>query len=99
MAVAEYNYLRFGNPFEFGIRYLLAGADQNRIKLDARYVLPGLYFNLFCLPDFSPVFPWVRSAFRYPFDSPDYPFPPRILHRSDGGSAVPRAVYPGRVSL
>jgi hypothetical protein len=75
-AVAEYNYLRFGNPFEFGIRYLLAGADQNRIKLDTRYVLPGLYFNLFCPPDFSPVFPWVRLALRQPFNSPDYPFPP-----------------------
>jgi hypothetical protein len=74
--VAEYNYLRFGNPFEFGIRYLLAGADQNRIKLDTRYLLPGLYFNLFCPPDYSPVFPWVRTVFRFPFNSPEVPFPP-----------------------
>src|SRR5262249_6280047 len=75
-AVAGYNYVRFGNPFEFGIRYLLAGADQNRIKLDTRFVAPGLYFNLFCPPDFSAVFPFVRPALRNPFNSPDYPFPP-----------------------
>jgi hypothetical protein len=74
--VAIYNYARFGDPLEFGIRYLLAGADQNRIKLDPRYVLPGLYFNLFCLPEFGPVFPWIRAVFRYPFDSANYSFPP-----------------------
>jgi hypothetical protein len=76
VVVVAYNYARFGNPFEFGIRYLLAGADQNRIKLDTRFVAPGLYFNLFCPPDFDPVFPFVRTAFRNPFNSPKYPFPP-----------------------
>jgi hypothetical protein len=75
-AVAAYNYARFGNPFEFGIRYLLAGADQNRIALSSRNVPPGLYFMLFCAPGFGPVFPWVRTVFRNPFDSPNYPFPP-----------------------
>ena len=73
--VAVYNYQRFGNPFEFGIRYLLTGANQNRIKLSAGNVIPGLYFMLFCPPDFSPVFPWVRLVFRYPFNSPDAHFP------------------------
>ena len=76
MVLAAYNFARFGNPFEFGVRYLLAGANQNRIRLAAGNVLPGLYFFGFCAPDFSPVFPWVRLAFRYPFDSPDYAFPP-----------------------
>jgi hypothetical protein len=74
-AVAAYNYLRFGDPFEFGIRYLLAGANQNRINLSTRYVAPGFYFLLFCAPDFSPVFPWIRHMFRYPFNSPQYAFP------------------------
>jgi hypothetical protein len=74
--IAAYNYLRFGNPFEFGLRYLLAGPNQNRIRLASEYVLPGLYFWLACPPDLSPVFPWVRLAFRYPFDSPEYGFPP-----------------------
>ena len=74
-AVAAYNYQRFGNPFEFGIRYLLTGANQNRIKLTAGNVMPGLYFMLFCPPDFSPVFPWVRLVLRYPFNSPNFHFP------------------------
>src|SRR5260370_5072547 len=38
-------------------------------------MLPGLYFWIMCSPDLSPVFPWVRLAFRYPFNSLDYPFP------------------------
>lgn len=62
LAVAAYNYARFGNPFEFGIRYLLAGVNQNRVRLALANVLPGLYYMLFCPPDFSPVFPWVRIA-------------------------------------
>jgi hypothetical protein len=74
-AVAAYNYQRFGNPFEFGIRYLLTGENQNRIKLAAGNVIPGLYFMLFCPPDFSPVFPWVRLVLRYPFNSPESHFP------------------------
>jgi hypothetical protein len=74
-AVAAYNYQRFGDPFEFGLRYLLAGRNQNRIRLTFENILPGLYFWLVCPPDFSPVFPWVRLAFRYPFNSLNYPFP------------------------
>jgi hypothetical protein len=75
-AVAAYNYQRFGDPFEFGLRYLLAGPNQNRIRLAPGNILPGLYFWLVCPPDLSPVFPWVRLAFRHPFNLPAYPFPP-----------------------
>lgn len=76
VAIAIYNYLRFNNPFEFGVNYLLASAtNQNRIKLSADFLLPGLYFFLLCAPNFSPVFPWVRLAFRYPFGSPTHSFP------------------------
>jgi hypothetical protein len=83
---AEYNYLRFGNPFEFGIRYLLAGANQNRISLAVANVLPGLYFMLFCAPDFGPVFPWVRLVFRYPFNSVNYAFPPGYFIEATAGA-------------
>jgi hypothetical protein len=75
-AVAAYNYQRFGNPFEFGVRYLLAGPNQSRIRLAAENIATSLYFWLACPPDLSGVFPWVRLAFRYPFNSPDYSFPP-----------------------
>ncbi len=76
-AVAMYNYARFGNPFDFGLRYLLSGPDQNRVKLSTEYVLPGLYYWLICPPNISQVFPWVtlEFPFRYPFNEVR-PFPP-----------------------
>jgi hypothetical protein len=70
-AVAAYNFQRFGNPLEFGVRYLLAGPDQNRIRPALANLLPGLYYWLACPPHLSGVFPWVRLAFRFPFGSPD----------------------------
>jgi hypothetical protein len=75
LAVAAYNYARFGNPLEFGVRYLLTGENQQRIKLAGEYVPPGLYYMLWCAPRFSPVFPWVLPAFRWPFDTLAYAFP------------------------
>jgi hypothetical protein len=34
---------------------------------------------LFNPPDFSPVFPWVRAALRFPFNTPSYGFPPEYF--------------------
>ncbi len=73
LMVATYNFARFGNPFEFGVSYLLGGANQNRIRLAPANILPGLYFLLFCPPAFGPVFPWLRTVFRSPFGN--HPFP------------------------
>jgi hypothetical protein len=67
--IAVYNYERFGNPFEFGIRYLLSGPNQNRIQLSIWNVLPGLYHFLLSPPEFGPVFPWVRQISR-PWPAP-----------------------------
>ena len=75
-AQAAYNYLRFGDPLEFGVRYLLAGENQNRVRLAAENVAPGLYYMLFNPPEFSPVFPWMRMVFRLPFNSTAHLFPP-----------------------
>jgi hypothetical protein len=86
LLVAAYNYRRFGDPFEFGIRYLLAGVNQNRIRLATGNVLPGLYFLLFCSPEFGPVFPWVRTVLRYPFGSPSHAFPPGYVIESITGA-------------
>src|SRR5262249_18052412 len=63
LAIATYNYQRFGNPFDFGVRYVLGNPTLSRTELEARWVLPGLYYFLICAPDLSPVFPWVRLAF------------------------------------
>ncbi len=73
--VPLYNYERFGNPFEFGIQYLLTGSKPIAIKLAWANLVPGFYFWLVCPPLFSPVFPWVRLVFRYPFNTLAYPFP------------------------
>ncbi|MBZ5623771.1 MAG: hypothetical protein LAQ69_34480 [Acidobacteriia bacterium] len=79
-AIAAYNYERFGNPFEFGFRYQLAGKGQNRIELAPRNLVPGLYFMLLAKPEFSPVFPWIRRVFRFPFDSAErHPLPPEYF--------------------
>lgn len=75
-AVALYNYARFGNPFEFGLRYLLAGGtNQQGINLSAANLIPGLYYMLASPPGFSLVFPWVRLQLKLPFGANDYPLP------------------------
>jgi len=82
LAMAAYNYQRFGDPFEFGLRYLLAGRNQNRIRLSADNILPGLYYWLACPPAISRIFPWIRPVLRYPFNAP---FPPEYFIAVDGG--------------
>ncbi|MBV9398331.1 MAG: hypothetical protein JO062_10155 [Bryobacterales bacterium] len=77
LAIAAYNYARFGNPFEFGFRYQLSGPGQNRIEIATRNLLPGFYYMLIAPPEISPVFPWIRMLRHFVFDSPDrYPLPP-----------------------
>jgi hypothetical protein len=73
--IGAYNFARFGDPFDFGIQHLITGPNQNRINLSLEYVRTGLYYFLFCAPDFTPVFPWVSMIFRYPFNSPSTAFP------------------------
>jgi hypothetical protein len=75
-AIGTYNYERFGNPWEFGFRYQLAGPGQNRVGLSTANLVPGMYFMLLSRPELSPVFPWMRMVFRYPFDSAErHPLP------------------------
>jgi hypothetical protein len=83
--VAGYNHVRFGDIFEFGNRYLLAGITDSRVVLAGHNIAPGLYYFLFCPPDFSPVFPWVRLVLRFPFDSPAFTLPPRYFLEPTSG--------------
>jgi hypothetical protein len=72
-AVGVYNYQRFGNPFEFGFRYQLAGPGQNRVDVSLGHLLPGTFHFLLAPPEFSSVFPWIRIVLRHPFTLPaDY---------------------------
>jgi hypothetical protein len=63
LAVAAYNYARFGNPLEFGTRYLLGGDQYRNFHLSAT-VARGLYYLLICPPDLVPEFPFFRLALR-----------------------------------
>ena len=62
LAIATYNYERFGSPTEFGIRYLLTGKNQNRVKLDADNIRPASYYLLAAPPQTGKMFPWLRAA-------------------------------------
>jgi len=84
-AVGIYNQQRFGNPFEFGFHYQLAGAGQNQIDLAARNLIPGLYFMLLRPPDFSPVFPWVNLIFRHSYEVLEK-LPPRYFYEPTAGA-------------
>jgi hypothetical protein len=74
-ALAWYNYARFGNPFEFGVRYMLAGSlSHQEIKIRAATLPTGLYYFLISPPQFSAVFPFVRLHLHWPFHAGSYDF-------------------------
>jgi hypothetical protein len=70
LALAGYNYARFGNPLEFGLRYQLGDSVYLNLRLSGTNILPGLYYLLACTPDFSSVFPFFRLAIRQPMALP-----------------------------
>lgn len=76
LGIAAYNYARFANPLEFGLRYHLGGPGQNRVEFATANWLPGVFYFLLAPPEFGPVFPWIRLWLRFPFDNGDqYPLP------------------------
>ncbi len=95
LAVALYNYSRFDDPFEFGIKYLFSGLNQNRIRLSVTNLIPGAYFFLACAPDFSAVFPWVHMVLRHPPDG----FPPGYVIEPATGALYLAPFIPGALWL
>ncbi len=83
--IAAYNYARFGNPLEFGLSYQLAAASYQNIRLSVSNVVPGLYYWLLCPPTLVPEFPFVRLAFRQPFDARMNVLPLRYFLEPTGG--------------
>ena len=67
LAIAAYDFARFGNPFEFGLRYQLGDASYMNFHLSLRNLLPGLYYLLICPPDLVAEFPFFRLALRPPW--------------------------------
>ncbi|MBL8215445.1 MAG: hypothetical protein JNK87_32290 [Bryobacterales bacterium] len=80
LGIATYNYARFANPLEFGLRYHLGGPGQNRVEFATANWLPGVFYFLLAPPEIGPVFPWIRLWFRFPFDNFNrYPLPPEYF--------------------
>jgi hypothetical protein len=71
LAMAWYNYARFGSPFEFGYRYQLAGINNTKIQFfEAGRIPISLYYYLICPLKLSSVFPFVKVAPTAPFQLP-----------------------------
>jgi hypothetical protein len=85
LAIAGYNYARFGNPLEFGLRYQLADTPYQNIRLSLVNEPPGLYYLLLCPPDLVPEFPFVRVAWRQPFDALENRLPARYFLEPTAG--------------
>jgi hypothetical protein len=67
LALATYNYVRFGDPRDFGLTHQIT--DFPNVRLSKIYLVPGLYYLLWCPLDLVPEFPFFRIAWRPPFDS------------------------------
>src|SRR5207253_3468175 len=79
LILASYNYARFGDPFEFGVRYMMASADYYGLSASFRNLRPGLYYLLACPPAFDPVFPFIRLVLRTRFNSTGLFLPARYF--------------------
>ncbi len=59
--LATYNYLRFGNPFEFGTTYQLCAINFRKIPLfNIKNIILNLYIYLFHSPIISIYFPFIH---------------------------------------
>ena len=58
-----YNWVRFGNPLDFGIQYSLTINDFTRSQYHTDFVMIGVYNFLFTFPIVKPEFPYVFSNF------------------------------------
>lgn len=59
--VMRYNYLRFGSPFEFGEKYQLTVNNMKNLSLRWVNIPTGILCNLFGLPTFKAVFPFLYA--------------------------------------
>lgn len=60
LALVGYNYARFGNPFEFGVQYQLAGARIHGMSLFTAKAVPfNLLAYFFCAPHLADHFPFI----------------------------------------
>lgn len=56
-----YNYIRFGSIFEFGASYQLTINDMSNLRNRFMVIGMGIVCNLFSIPNFIPVFPYIYN--------------------------------------
>jgi len=88
LCLAGYNYARFGNPLEFGLRYLMAYPQYQNIWPALMNIFPGLHYFLFSTPTVGPVFPFLRIAITAPFESLGYHLPARYFNEGTAGIII-----------
>ncbi len=58
-ALMWFNYIRFGNPFEFGARYQLTINDMGALGYKVSSLPVGILVNFFAIPHFTMDFPFI----------------------------------------
>ena len=59
----SYNYLRFDDPTEFGIRYQLTPINpENLFRISFSNIIKWLYFHFFRIPTFSDIAPFIHPS-------------------------------------
>ena len=69
-----YNWVRFGNPLDFGIQYSLTINDFINSQYHTHFALLGIYSYLLCYPEFSEHFPFMLAGSAKTFNANGYYF-------------------------
>jgi len=88
--IGWYNYSRFDNPLEFGVRYQVGVIDfmarGRPLVTRLRCIFASLYYLLICPPNFMPRFPFFEmSGAAQPFGDPGL-FPSGYFQEPVGGA-------------
>lgn len=80
-----YNYLRFDNPFEFGVKWVTGQQNTPHLEyLHLRNIAFNTYFYLFQLPTINSSFPFVHLNPSFPSFLPS-PIPGKYILETIGG--------------
>ena len=81
----SYNYLRFDNPFEFGIKYQRSGDNSIPKEFNIKFFIANLYFYFFGSQKIDSYFPFIHLN-----DVPIYPswLTPPSFHSLGGGGVI-----------
>jgi len=93
LLIAAYNFARFGNPMEFGLKYQITGPFQGQVHPRLVNALPGIHYMLLTRPVFTKVFPW--ALLEWP--PPDFPRPPEYFIEPIIGAIFLAPFLPGAI--